>query len=199
MTKVIISFANSALQLFDLETGKVVTETFNGLAPTTDTRPNSTQINRVITHRTMPIAITAHEDRTIRFFDLRAHECQHTMVAHLDAVATLDISPNGMVLVSGGMPLVRASDLRICGITTYVTIILSFLPGHDSSVRLWDIGSRACLQEFTAHRKTYDEAIHTARFHPRASAAATGGALAGGSSWLATGGADACVKVFTCS
>lgn len=30
---------------------------------------NSNQINRIITHPTRPVTITAHEDRHIRFFD----------------------------------------------------------------------------------------------------------------------------------
>ncbi len=37
--------------------------------------------------------------------------------------------------------------------------------GHDRSIRMWDVASRRCVSEFTAHRRKYDEAIHAVRFH----------------------------------
>ncbi len=80
------------------------------------------------------------------------------MVAHLDSVASLDVDVAGLVLVSGG---------------------------HDSSVRFWDMAAaKACIQEFTSHRRKADEAVCTVRYHP------------GGLPWMASGGADSLVKIY---
>ena len=100
----------------------------------------------------MPVVVSGHEDRYIRFFDINSGACSFSMIAHLDAVSSLDIDPAGLVLCSGG---------------------------HDTSVRLWDIASstRSCLQEFTAHRRKSDEGVTTVKYHPTLPGLmATGGA-----------------------
>ena len=58
-------------------------------------------ITRVISHPTLPLTITAHEDRHIRFFDNATGKLTHAMVAHLDAVTSLSIDSNGLYLISG--------------------------------------------------------------------------------------------------
>ena len=179
LTKFVGTYSNASMKLYDIETSKAVM-TFKDSDCTYDGTHN-TQINRVICHPTQSLAITAHEDKHVRFFDTRSGDCAHSMVAHLDAVSTLDISPNGLVVVTGG---------------------------HDSSVRLWDLNTHACLQEFSAHRKKYDESLHSVLFHPRMVTTDTnsatgdngdGNSVQGGSRWLATAGADACVKLYSCS
>lgn len=55
--------------------------------------------------------------------------------------------------------------------------------GHDSSIRLWNLESKTCIQEFTAHRKKFEEAIHDVAFHPS-------------KCYIASAGADALAKVF---
>lgn len=64
----------------------------------------SRQINRVISHPTLPLTITAHEDRHIRFYDNNSGKLAHAMVAHLDAVTCLAVDPNGLYLLSGSTP-----------------------------------------------------------------------------------------------
>ena len=86
--------------MYDIDTGKEVLE-FKDAQSSYD-QTVQTQINRIICHPTLHLAITGHEDKFIRFFDTRTGECTHSMVAHLDAVSSLDVSPNGLVLVSGG-------------------------------------------------------------------------------------------------
>lgn len=54
---------------------------------------------------------------------------------------------------------------------------------HDCSVRLWNLENKQCVQEITAHRKKCDESIHCVGFHPT-------------KPFIASGGADALVKVF---
>jgi len=78
------------------------------------------------------------------------------MVAHLDAVTSLAVDTNGLYLISGS---------------------------HDSSVRLWNLETKTCIQEITAHRKKFDESIFDVAFHPSRP-------------YIASAGADALAKVF---
>ena len=58
-------------------------------------------ITCVVSHPTLPLTITAHEDRHIRFFDNKTGKLAHAMVAHLDAVTSLAVDVNGLYLISG--------------------------------------------------------------------------------------------------
>uniref|UniRef100_A0A672QFQ6 Striatin-3-like n=1 Tax=Sinocyclocheilus grahami TaxID=75366 RepID=A0A672QFQ6_SINGR len=118
--------------------------------------PFGNHINKVVNHPTLPITVTAHEDRHIKFFDNKSGKAIHAMVAHLDAVTSLAIDPNGIYLMSGS---------------------------HDSSIRLWNMDSKTCVQEVTAHRKKSDEAIYDVAFHPS-------------KAYIGSAGADALAKVF---
>ncbi|KAG0373643.1 hypothetical protein BGX24_011424 [Mortierella sp. AD032] len=138
LKKMVVSYSNSVIKLFDIETGKDIltfksNETYDGTT--------GTQINKVICHPTLPVVVSGHEDRYIRFFDFNSGACSYSMLTHLDAVSSLDIDPAGLVLCSGG---------------------------HDASVRLWDIAStqRTCLQEFTGHRRKGNEGVCTVQYHP---------------------------------
>lgn len=106
-------------------------------------------INKVISHPTLPITITAHEDRHIRFWDNRTGNLMHSMVAHLEPVTSLAIDANGLYLLSGS---------------------------HDCSIRLWNLDNRTCEQEITAHRKKFDESIFDVAFHPSRAFIASAGA-----------------------
>lgn len=137
LKKMVVSYSNSVIKLFDIETGKDIltfksNETYDGTT--------GTQINKVICHPTLPVVVSGHEDRYIRFFDLTSGVCSYSMLTHLDAVSSLDIDPAGLVLCSGG---------------------------HDASVRLWDIAStqRTCLQEFTGHRRKGNEGVCAVQYH----------------------------------
>uniref|UniRef100_A0A8C6WMZ7 Striatin, calmodulin binding protein 3 n=1 Tax=Neogobius melanostomus TaxID=47308 RepID=A0A8C6WMZ7_9GOBI len=118
--------------------------------------PGSNHINRVVSHPTLPVTITAHEDRNIKFFDNKSGKTIHSMVAHLDAVTSLAVDPNGIYLMSGS---------------------------HDCSVRLWNLDSKTCVQEITAHRKKSEEAIYDVAFHPS-------------KAFIASAGADALARVY---
>lgn len=61
--------------------------------------------------------------------------------------------------------------------------ICVFSKGHDSSIRLWNMDNKTCIQEITAHRKKFDEAVFDVAFHPS-------------QPYIASGGADALAKVF---
>ncbi|XP_074065801.1 striatin isoform X3 [Macrotis lagotis] len=149
----VASFSNGYTSIFNMETQQRILTLEANLDTTTNV---SCQINRVISHPTLPISITAHEDRHIKFYDNNTGKLIHSMVAHLEAVTSLAVDPNGLYLMSGS---------------------------HDCSIRLWNLESKTCIQEFTAHRKKFEESIHDVAFHPS-------------KCYIASAGADALAKVF---
>ncbi|XP_077585814.1 striatin [Stigmatopora nigra] len=147
----VTSFNSGEIGLFNMETSQLVLslESNVGQGP-------PIHINKILSHPTLPITITAQEDRHINFFDNNTGKLIHSMVAHLDAVTSLAVDPNGLYLMSGS---------------------------HDCSIRLWNLESKTCIQEFTAHRKKFEESIHDVAFHPS-------------KCYIASAGADALAKVF---
>ncbi|KAM3963718.1 connector of kinase to AP-1 isoform 2-T2 [Aphomia sociella] len=140
-----VAYRDGTLLLYDLETAQAVLRVSCESACT-----------RVRAHPTLPLLVTAHEDRHIRFWDGVSGRCAHAMVAHLDAVTGLALDPNGLFLLSGS---------------------------HDCSVRLWNLDTKTCVQEITAHRKKFDESILDVAFHPLRP-------------YIASAGADGLAKVF---
>ncbi|XP_072525758.1 striatin-like isoform X2 [Salminus brasiliensis] len=147
----VTSFNNGRIGLFNMETRQLVLNMESTVEPGA-----SCQINKVLSHPTLPITITAQEDRHIKFYDNNTGKLIHSMVAHLDAVTSLAVDPNGLYLMSGS---------------------------HDCSIRLWNLENKTCIQEFTAHRKKFDESIHDVAFHPS-------------KCYIASAGADSLAKVF---
>ncbi|MGH0114920.1 UNVERIFIED_CONTAM: hypothetical protein FKN15_065844 [Acipenser sinensis] len=142
-TQGVVSYRGGETLLYDLNTEQSILELES------KSKEGSTLVNRVLSHPSLPISITAHENRSIRFLDNKTGKVIHSMVAHLDAVTCLAVDPKGTYLISGS---------------------------HDCSVRLWTLDSRTCVQEITAHRKKHDEAIHDVAFHPSQPYIASGGA-----------------------
>ncbi|XP_054572483.1 striatin-3 [Eptesicus fuscus] len=149
----VTSFNTGSTVIYDLETSQSLVMLSSQID--SDLQSNN-HINRVVSHPTLPVTITAHEDRHIKFFDNKTGKMIHSMVAHLDAVTSLAVDPNGIYLMSGS---------------------------HDCSIRLWNLDSKTCVQEITAHRKKLDESIHDVAFHPS-------------KAYIASAGADALAKVF---
>uniref|UniRef100_A0A8C8JZL9 Striatin-3 n=1 Tax=Oncorhynchus tshawytscha TaxID=74940 RepID=A0A8C8JZL9_ONCTS len=145
----VASFNTGNAVIYDLETSQAAV-VFAGQGE------NTNHINKVVSHPTLPVTITAHEDRDIKFFDNKSGKVIHAMVAHLDAVTSLAVDPNGIYLMSGS---------------------------HDCSIRLWNVDSKTCVQEITAHRMKSDESIYDVAFHPS-------------KAYIASAGADALAKVF---
>ncbi|XP_077477401.1 striatin-3 [Stigmatopora argus] len=149
----VASFHDGDVALYDLETSQ---STLVMKAQSEGSRPGCHHIYKVVSHPTLPVTITAHEDRNIKFFDNKSGKMIHAMVAHLDAVTSLAVDPNGIYLMSGS---------------------------HDCSLRLWNLDSKTCVQEITAHRKKSDEAIYDVTFHPS-------------KAYIASAGADALARVY---
>ncbi|XP_042246501.1 striatin isoform X2 [Thunnus albacares] len=147
----VTSFTTGHIGLFNMETQQLVLKLESAGPPEAPCK-----INKVLSHPTLPITITAQEDRHIQFFDNNTGKLIHSMVAHLDSVTSLAVDPNGLYLMSGS---------------------------HDCSIRLWNMESKTCIQEFTAHRKKFEESIHDVAFHPT-------------KCYIGSAGADALAKVF---
>jgi len=146
LKKVAVAYQNAVVKIFDIESGKEISrlssESYDGTP--------ATQINRIVSHPTMSLLVTAHEDKFIRVFDIITGQCTHSMLAHLDGVTSLSIDPSGFSLVSGS---------------------------HDCSIRFWDLlGSRACVHEIPAHREKAREGVLDVEFHPTLPFMASAGA-----------------------
>uniref|UniRef100_A0A7N9AV01 Striatin-3 n=1 Tax=Mastacembelus armatus TaxID=205130 RepID=A0A7N9AV01_9TELE len=149
----VASFNSGDVVVYDLETSQHAL-VLKGQGDSS--LPGSNHINKVVSHPTLPVTITAHEDRHIKFYDNKSGKVIHAMVAHLDAVTSLAVDPNGIYLMSGS---------------------------HDCSLRLWNLDSKTCVQEITAHRKKSEEAIYDVAFHPS-------------KAYIASAGADALARVY---
>lgn len=136
LRKVAVAYQNAVVKIFDIESGKEVSRLQSDISY--DGTP-ATQINRIASHPTMSLLVTAHEDKFIRIFDVTTGQCTHSMPAHLDGVTSLSIDPSGFTLISGS---------------------------HDCSIRFWDLlSSRACIQEITTHREKAREGVLDVEFH----------------------------------
>ncbi|XP_001601585.2 striatin-3 isoform X2 [Nasonia vitripennis] len=137
--KLVVAYEEACV-IFDAETGSIVSRL----------EGDETQgVNRLVAHPILPLVVAANEDRHIRFYDHRSATLAHAMVAHLDAVTSLAVDPNGLYLLSGS---------------------------HDCSIRLWNMDNKTCVQEITAHRKKFDESILDVAFHPSRPFIASAGA-----------------------
>ncbi|XP_047119397.1 striatin-3 isoform X2 [Schistocerca piceifrons] len=145
--RMVAAYNSAHCVIFDIETGKQLLRLET--SPEVDNNVMGRQINCVVAHPLLPLTITAHEDRHIRFFDNTTGKLVHSMVAHLDSVTSLAVDPNGLYLLSGS---------------------------HDCSIRLWNLENKTCVQEITAHRKKFDESIFDVAFHPSRPYIASAGA-----------------------
>ncbi|KAG1711584.1 hypothetical protein DVH05_008832 [Phytophthora capsici] len=142
----VVGYTNGSLAQFDYAAERVIQLT---RAIDVDTKGRGGQVNKLVMHPTMPVAIAAHQDRKIRMYDMRAGECVGSLTAHQDSVTSLSIDAAGLYLASGG---------------------------HDGSLRVWSVGDRHCVFEQTAHRPKMGEAVHSVTYHPSRNFIATGGA-----------------------
>ncbi|XP_017153037.1 striatin-4 isoform X1 [Drosophila miranda] len=132
---IVVAYNSAHCIIYDTETGKQVIK----LEAAQEMSGNTGKfINKVVSHPTLPVTITAHEDRHIRFWDNTSGTLVHSMVAHLEPVTSLAVDAHGLYLLSGS---------------------------HDCSIRLWNLDNKTCVQEITAHRKKFDESIFDVAFH----------------------------------
>lgn len=132
-SQLLVAYKNFHACLVHVETGYVIRSFDFG------TEDPACHLTRILSHPTMPITVIAASDRKIRYFDNTSGQMTASTVAHMDAVSSLSIDPNGLYLLSGS---------------------------HDGSLRLWNLEKKVCLQEISAHRKKYDAAVMSVAFHP---------------------------------
>lgn len=96
--QIVAAYNSSHSVIFDIETAKPVVRLESGQE---QANAANKMINKIVSHPTLPLTITAHEDRHIRFWDNMTGKMVHSMVAHLDAVTSLAVDPNGLYLLSG--------------------------------------------------------------------------------------------------
>ncbi|KAJ3339494.1 hypothetical protein HDU93_008208 [Gonapodya sp. JEL0774] len=161
LTKIVVGYTDATTRLIDVSrVGQEGDgEVLRFARPDGSDGLPSSQINQLVSHPTTPLCVAAYEDRYLRFLDLTSGTYAHQIVAHLDGVATVDIHPGGLAVASGG---------------------------HDYSIRFWDMNTRVCSQEISAHRRKYDEGVWSVAYRP---SVYTG--------WFASGGADGLAKVYT--
>ena len=124
-----VSHIASYIKIYDIETGESKGEL--SYKAEKNIPYESQQANRIIFHKENVI-VTGHEDRQLRFFDVRSKEMIKNFVAHADSISCLS---NGI----GEFDLLTAS--------------------HDGTVRCWDLrgGNNKLIFDIPAHRKKYDE------------------------------------------
>ncbi|KAL7077091.1 hypothetical protein ACQ4LE_003688 [Meloidogyne hapla] len=122
---------HSQCHIRDFETGQIVLN-FQKVE-------DGDEVNKMISHPTMPVTITAGENRKIRFFDNNTGKIICSTMAHVEGVSTLAIDPNGLYMLSAS---------------------------HDGSVRFWNAEKKICLQEIAAHRKKFGSGVMAVAFHP---------------------------------
>ncbi|KZT44179.1 WD40 repeat-like protein [Sistotremastrum suecicum HHB10207 ss-3] len=147
LRKIAVAYQDATVKIFDVDLGKELSVFHTDVEA--DQAPMG-PVNKLASHPTMPLIVTAHEDKHIRIFDIFTGQCTHSMLAHLDAVTCLSIDAAGFTLVSGA---------------------------HDCSIRFWDIlNTRACIQESTTHRQKANEGVLDVEFHPTLPFLASAGA-----------------------
>uniref|UniRef100_A0A7E4W249 Striatin domain-containing protein n=1 Tax=Panagrellus redivivus TaxID=6233 RepID=A0A7E4W249_PANRE len=132
-TQIVVAYTGGTAAIIDIETGSVV---LNFEFPANE---EVGEINKILSHPTMPVTVLAGDDRKIRYFDNNSGKLIYGAVAHVEAISTLAIDPNGLYLMSGS---------------------------HDGSLRIWNMEQRKCLQEIAAHRKKFDMSVLAVAFHP---------------------------------
>lgn len=106
-----VSWSNSIVKLYSIEGG--VCELTLKLDQTLDGAP-ATGINTIVSHSTLPLLFSGHDDKFIKVTDLRSGQIILSMHGHRDSVVSLDIDPAGLQLLSGGYDgTIRVWDMSV--------------------------------------------------------------------------------------
>lgn len=108
------------------------------------------QVNAIVSHPTMPLVVTGHEDGYLHFVDPKASAPTPGLLAHPAPITSLALSP------LSPMGVLSASV--------------------DCSVRLWDLQRKTSLQDLTGHRQRSDEGVTYVASHPELPIVASAGA-----------------------
>ncbi|KAK4684960.1 striatin 1/3/4, partial [Tremellales sp. Uapishka_1] len=145
--KVFIGFMDGSTKLWDVDEGKEVMR-FDREGK--DDKDVDQRVNAILSHPTLPIFMTAHEDGNLIFYETTTTTPTHTILAHPSPITSLSISP-----------------------MSSTTILTS---STDCTIRLWDITKKTSLQELSGHRKRADEGVLQIVNHPELPLLASAGA-----------------------
>jgi striatin 1/3/4 len=131
-----VSYSNSFVKIFEVASGKEVSPSSStsssSYGPLNLQGPRgddpSSQPNVCLSHPTLPLLFTGHEDKFLKVSHLHTRKCLASMHGHKDAVTSLDIDPAGLKLLSAG---------------------------HDGALRIWEIVD--VLKTFTDDEETQQE------------------------------------------
>jgi striatin 1/3/4 len=135
-TQFLVGFVDG-LGLYDTESGKEIWKV------------EDSAINQVVIHPTLPVAVSGHQDKYVKFWDLKTGKCTSQVIGHAESVTSLSFDPNGLALVTGG---------------------------HDSSLKMWDVSTKGCIQEISCRMIKHDESILCVAHHKLQQFVAVGGA-----------------------
>ncbi|BEJ11989.1 hypothetical protein CspHIS471_0204490 [Cutaneotrichosporon sp. HIS471] len=138
--RVLIGLSNGLVKLYSLEDGSVV-QTFG---------EEDSQVNAILSHPTLPLVVTGHEDGHLRFFDSKTGAQTSSLLAHPKPITSLSLSPLSP------------------------TCVLS--ASVDCSVRLWDLQRKTSLQDLNGHRQRSNEGVTHVASHPELPVIASAGA-----------------------
>ena len=111
-----------------------------------ESKSNHFEANKLLINE--ELLISAHEDKSIRFFDLRTPKAVKSIIAHSDSVSSLSFLPAKKHFAS---------------------------VGHDGSLRIWDYRNFKCIYEMPVHKKKFQEACNCVGVDTNMNLLATGG------------------------
>lgn len=139
--RVLIGLSNGVVKVYTADDGQEV-RSFG--------EPGGSQVNAIISHPTLPMIITGHEDGQLQFYDTKTGTSSPNLLAHPAPITSLALSPlSPMCILSASV---------------------------DCSVRLWDLQRKTSLQDLTGHRQRSDEGVTHVASHPELPIVASAGA-----------------------
>jgi striatin 1/3/4 len=111
----LVGYSSPFLAIFDKETGKPTLMKFSS-----DSAEGASQVNSLAVSPVSSLAITGHEDKHVRFFDVNSCACVKDLVGHTEAVNAVALDHSSLQVITGG---------------------------HDGSLRFWDVRTFQCLHE----------------------------------------------------
>jgi len=154
-SRVLIGLSNGLVKAYNVEAGREV-QSFGEVG---------SQVNAVISHPTLPIMVSGHEDGYLRFYDTKAskyHPGQYLLVANVQATST----PSPLAHPPPITSLALSPLSPMCILSASV----------DCSVRLWDLQRKTSLQDLSGHRQRSDEGVTHVASHPELPIVASAGA-----------------------
>lgn len=129
------SYVSPIVKCFDVETKKVLFD-LNFQHEKTLTFQQQ-QANSIKYNSDKSLLISAHENKQIKFFDVRSNPdgpngLIKSIVGHTDSISSITFGINEYEIISG------------C---------------HDGSIRYWDIRNYNLIHDVACHRKKYDEGV----------------------------------------